>query len=199
MGGRRDWAETGSSLVLSGADFVLGVNKAFSKLGARFKRGKFEDFIETLCAIIGDVAKQNGELLREERDTFRQFIIDKRDFPAFALFEPDELVQKMQSYAIASFLGDNNKITLAIKNIEPGGLPAKLLIIAALYVAGADGDIDSNELSRIKYYAEKFQIDLNELASECNIQLASSGQQIEARQPDSVCPMCDGKGCMMCE
>ena len=58
----RNWSRTGEGIVNSSADFIGGVGSAFKGIGNRFKRKKFEPFAEALCAVIGDVASQNGRL-----------------------------------------------------------------------------------------------------------------------------------------
>ena len=195
-----DWGDRGTKLVTSGADFVMGMTGAIKTLGTRLKRSRYKDFIESLCAIVGDISKQNGELLEPEKKAFKDFVIQNRNnVPAFSSFDPDELVTKMTDYAVLSFLGKHDKIILAIKGIEPDSDIAKLIIIASILVAGADGEIDNKEMSRIIYYSSNFSIDLKPLLNK------HGGDSLELKNTPQIentpisCSFCQGKGCMMCK
>ena len=170
----RDWGRTGEQMVNSSADFVTGVRSAFKGIGNRFKRKKFEPFVEALCAVVGDVASQNGRLYREESEEFRKFLLQNcRDTPILEMFSIDELVKKMEHYAVAAFLCDDETILLAVRSIEDPEL-ARLVILCALAVAAADGDCDPKEQACIERHAQVIRVDVRSLAGQFNLSLGST-------------------------
>ncbi|MCI5149929.1 MAG: hypothetical protein D3916_11175 [Candidatus Electrothrix sp. MAN1_4] len=218
----RDWGQTGERMVNSSADFIGGVGNAFKGIGNRFKRKKFEPFVEALCAVVGDVASQNGHLYREELEEFRKFILHNcRDTPILDMFNIDDLVKKMERYAVAAFLCDQETILLSIRNIEDPEL-ARLVILCALAVAAADGDCDPKELACIERHAQIIRVDVHSLAEQFNLSLntgsaakplPSSAPSPPRQTPSSppsqpglpptgeLCPMCKGAGgsCVFCK
>ncbi|XOF32437.1 MAG: TerB family tellurite resistance protein [Candidatus Electrothrix sp. YB6] len=223
---QRNWGRTGEQMVNSSADFIGGVGNAFKGIGNRFKRKKFEPFVEALCAVVGDVASQNGRLYREELEEFRKFLLQNcRDTPILEMFSIDELVKKMEHYAVSAFLCDEEAILLAVRNIEDPEL-ARLVILCALAVAAADGDCDPQEQACIERHAQVIRVDVHSLAGEFNLSLntgsapksapkalPSSAPPPPRQTPSSPpsqpgpsptgvpCPMCKGAGgnCVFCK
>ena len=219
----KDWTQTGERLVNSSADFFSGVGSAFKGVGNRFKRGKFAPFVEAMCAVVGDVASQNGRLQKQELDEFRKFLLQNcRDTPILDLFTLDELVKKVEHYAIAAFLCDEETTLLAVRKIEDPEL-ARLVILSALAVAYADGDCDAQEQACIEQHAATLQVDVALLANQFQLNLSKPQQQsippaapapplpppkpaaAPQRQPspsgDDLCLMCKGAGgnCVFCK
>ncbi len=218
----RNWGRTGEHMVNSSADFITGVGNAFKGIGNRFKRKKFEPFVEALCAVVGDVASQNGRLHNEELEEFRRFLLHHcSDTPILEMFRIDELINKVEHYAVAAFLCKEETIVLAVRNIEDSEL-ARLVILCALAVAFADGNCDAKEQNCIERHARSMQVDLHTLAGQFNLELKSkpaprplpsSGppplQAPAPPQPDppskaatgTPCPMCKGAGgsCVFCK
>jgi tellurite resistance protein len=184
---QRNWGRTGEQMVNSSADFIGGVGSAFKGIGNRFKRKKFEPFVEALCAVVGDVASQNGRLYREELEEFRKFLLQNcRDTPILEMFSLDELVKKMEHYAVSAFLCDEETILLAIRNIEDPEL-ARLVILCALAVAAADGDCDPKEQACIERHAQLIRVDVHSLAGEFNLSLGT-GSTAPRALPSSAPP-----------
>ncbi len=170
----RNWGRTGEGIVNSSADFIGGVGSAFKGIGNRFKRKKFEPFAEALCAVVGDVASQNGRLYREELEEFRKFLLHNcRDTPILEMFEIDELVSKVKHYAVSAFLCDEETVLLAVKKIEDPEL-ADLVILCALAVAFADGDCDAKEQKCIEQHARNMRVDMGSLAGQFNLDLEAA-------------------------
>ena len=166
-----DWQKRGENVVNSGIDFVAGIGHAFTNLGSVIKRGKYANFIETFCAIAGDVASQNGRFEPAETEGFKRFLLNNHDNPVIGAFPVDDLLAKFRQYAIAAFLCDEEKLIKAIKGVEAGSEDARMVIIAALAVAYADGECDTKEAACILQYAKKLNIDLAQLAHELNLSL----------------------------
>ncbi len=219
----KDWTQTGERIVNSSADFLSGVGSAFKGVGNRFKRSKFAPFIEAMCAVVGDVASQNGRLQKQELDEFRKFLLQNcRDTPMLDLFSLDELVKKVEQYAVGAFLCDEESILLAVRKIEDPEL-ARLVILSALAVAYADGDCDTKERACIEQHAATLQVDVTSLANQFQLNLSKPQQAIpsaapapplpppspaaERQQPapstsaDNLCLMCKGAGgnCVFCK
>ena len=172
----RNWSRTGEGIVNSSADFIGGVGSAFKGIGNRFKRKKFEPFVEALCAVVGDVASQNGRLYREELEEFRKFLLHNcRDTPILEMFEIDELVSKVKNYAVSAFLCDEETVLLTIKKIEDPEL-ADLVILCALAVAFADGDCDAKERECIDQHARNMRVDVSSLAGQFDLDLGAAPQ-----------------------
>ncbi|CAK8716645.1 MAG: hypothetical protein D3917_04470 [Candidatus Electrothrix sp. AX5] len=170
----RNWGRTGEGIVNSSADFIGGVGSAFKGIGNRFKRKKFEPFAEALCAVVGDVASQNGRLYREELEEFRKFLLHNcRDTPILDMFEIDELVSKVKHYAVSAFLCDEETVLLAVKKIEDPEL-ADLVILCALAVAFADGDCDSKEQKCIEQHARNMRVNMGSLAGQFNLNIEAA-------------------------
>ncbi|WYD80559.1 MAG: TerB family tellurite resistance protein [Candidatus Electrothrix gigas] len=170
----KNWGRTGESIVNSSADFIGGVGSAFKGIGNRFKRKKFEPFTEALCAVIGDVASQNGRLYRAELEEFRKFLLQNcRNTPILEMFEIDELVNKVKHYAVSAFLCDEETVMLAVKKIEEPEL-ADLVILCALAVAFADGDCDAKEQKCIEQHARNMRVDIGSLAGQFNLDLGAA-------------------------
>jgi tellurite resistance protein len=170
----RNWGRTGEGIVNSSADFIGGVGSAFKGIGNRFKRKKFEPFAEALCAVVGDVASQNGRLYREELEEFRKFLLQNcRDTPILEMFKIDELVSKVKHYAVSAFLCDDETLLLAVKKIEDPEL-ADLVILCALAVAFADGDCDAKERNCIEQHARNMRVDVYSLAGQFNLDLEAA-------------------------
>lgn len=170
----RDWGSTGERMVNSSADFVSGVGSAFKGIGNRFKRRKFEPFAEALCAVVGDVASQNGRLYKEELEEFRRFLLHNcRNTPILEMFKTDELVKKVERYAISAFLCDEETVLMAIKSIEDPEL-ANLVILCALAVAFADGDCDAKERDCIEHHARNMGVDVRSLAGQFHLDFDSA-------------------------
>jgi tellurite resistance protein len=169
-----DWQKRGENVVNSGVDFVAGIGHAFMNLGGAIKRGKYANFIETFCAIAGDVASQDGRFEPSESEGFKRFLLDHHDNPVIAAFPIDDLLGKFKQYAIAAFLCDEEKLVKAIKGVEPGSEEARTVMIAALAVAYADGECAPAEAACIARYAKKLNIDLAQLAQELNLLLPTA-------------------------
>jgi len=165
------WQQRGEGFINAGMDFVSGAGKAFKGLGSRIKRGKYNLFIETFCAVAGDVASRNGRFMPEEIAGLKRFLIDNHDNEVFTAYTSAELVEKIQDYAIAAFLGDEEKTLRALRGIESGSDEAKLVIIGGLAIAFSDGECDQNEASAIIDYAQRLGVDLNQLAAEYSLKL----------------------------
>ncbi|MDU9049016.1 MAG: tellurite resistance TerB family protein [Candidatus Electrothrix sp. Rat3] len=221
----RNWGSTGERMVNSSADFVSGVGSAFKGIGNRFKRRKFEPFAEALCAVVGDVASQNGRLYKDELEAFRKFLLHNcRNTPILEMFKIDELVKKMERYAVSAFLCDEETVLLAVKKVEEPEL-ADLVILCALAVALADGDCDAKEQDCIEHHARNMRVDVRSLAGQFNLNFGSDSkpqivppavpppQQVApppkphpapaggATATDTPCPMCKGAGgsCVFCK
>jgi tellurite resistance protein len=166
-----DWQKRGASVVNSGVDFVAGMGHAFKNLGSVIKRGKYANFIETFCAIAGDVASQNGRFEATETEGFKRFLLNNHDNPVIGAFPIDDLLGKFKQYAVAAFLCDEEKLIKAMAGVEPGSEEARLVIIAALAVAYADGECDTREAACLLQYAKRLNIDLAQLAQELNFSL----------------------------
>ncbi|WP_295455039.1 TerB family tellurite resistance protein [uncultured Thiodictyon sp.] len=169
-----DWQKRGESVVNSGIDFVSGIGHAFKNLGGAIKRGKYANFIETFCAIAGDVASQDGRFEPSETEGFKRFLLDHHDNPVIAAFPVDDLLGKFKQYAIAAFLCDEEKLVKAIHGVEAGSDEARTVIIGALAIAYADGNCDAAESACIAQYARKLDVDLAQLAHELNLSLPTS-------------------------
>jgi tellurite resistance protein len=210
-------------MVNSSADFINGVGSAFKGIGNRFKRRKFEPFAEALCAVVGDVASQNGRLYKEELEEFRRFLLHNcRDTPILEMFKTEELVKKVERYAVSAFLCDEETVLLAVRNVEEPEL-ANLVILCALAVAFADGDCDAKERECIEYHARNMRVDVRSLAGQFNLDFDSAPkpqiippavppvkQAVPPAGPNSnpatppagdFCPMCKGAGgsCVFCK
>lgn len=218
----KDWTQTGERLVNSSADFLSGVGSAFKGVGNRFKRSKFAPFVEALCAVVGDVASQNGRLQKQEIEEFRKFLLQNcRDTPILELFSLDELVKKLEQYAVAAFLCDEETVLLAVRKVEDPEL-ARLIILSALAVAAADGDFDSKEQACIEQHAAALQVNMATLADQFQLNLGKPQQQRipppaasapplpppspaprqqSAPAADDLCLMCKGAGgsCVFCK
>ena len=169
-----DWQKRGESVVNSGIGFVSGIGHAFKNLGSTIKRGKYANFIETFCAIAGDVASQDGRFEDSETAGFKRFLLDNHDNPVIGAFPVNDLLGKFKQYAIAAFLCDEEALLKAIKGVEPGSEEARTVIIGALAVAYADGECDNAEAACIQGYAKKLNIDLAQVAQELNLSLPTS-------------------------
>ena len=168
---RRNWEQTGSRVVTAGAGFLSGVGKAFASVGrgaVRQFRGH-DKFVEALCAVVGDVNTQNGQIKPEEEQAFRSFLIEQRTHPALVGIDPEEMVRKMRDYAVAKFTGDVVKVENAAASIDRGSESAQLVIIAALYAAFADGDCDMNEATCISNYATTLGVNLIALGQQTGL------------------------------
>lgn len=220
----KDWSQTGERIVNSSADFLSGVGSAFKGVGNRFKRSKFAPFVEALCAVVGDVASQNGRLHKQEIEEFRKFLLQNcRDTPILELFSLDELVKKLEQYAVAAFLCDEETVLMAVRKVEDPEL-ARLIILSALAVAAADGDCDAKERACIEQHAATLQVNMAALADQFQLNLGkpqpqrippaapapplpppspAPRQQQAAPAPaaDDLCLMCKGAGgsCMFCK
>ncbi|CAK8718482.1 hypothetical protein GCAAIG_07935 [Candidatus Electronema halotolerans] len=221
----KDWSHTGERIVNSSADFISGVGSAFKGVGNRFKRSKFAPFVEALCAVVGDVASQNGRLQKQEIEEFRKFLLQNcRDTPMLELFSLDELAKKLEQYAVAAFLCDDEAVLMAVKKIEDPEL-ARLIILSALAVAAADGDCDAKERACIEQHAATLQVNMAALADQFQLNLnkpqnipsttsappqlppAPSPSPTHGQQPspapaaDDLCLMCKGAGgsCVFCK
>ena len=218
----KDWTQTGERIVNSSADFLSGVGSAFKGVGNRFKRSKFAPFVEALCAVVGDVASQNGRLQKQEIEEFRKFLLQNcRDTPILELFSLDELVKKLEQYAVAAFLCDEETVLLAVRKVEDPEL-ARLIILSALAVAAADGDFDSKEQACIEQHAAALQVNMATLADQFQLNLGKPQQQRipppaasapplpppspasrqqTAPAADDLCLMCKGAGgsCVFCK
>jgi tellurite resistance protein len=222
----KNWSQTGEGLVNSSADFISGVGSAFKGVGNRFKRSKFNPFVEALCAVVGDVASQNGRLQKKELEEFRKFLLQNcRDTPILELFKLDELVKKVESYAVSAFLCDEEAILMAVRKVDDPEL-AKLVILSAVAVAFADGDCDSKERSCIERHAGTLQINVSSIVGQFQVELSSpqTPQAISSPAPPvrpvmpppptpilndrqaaspagDPCPMCKGAGgnCVFCK
>jgi tellurite resistance protein len=222
----KDWSQTGERIVNSSADFFSGVGSAFKGVGNRFKRSKFAPFVEALCAVVGDVASQNGRLHKEEIEEFRKFLLQNcRDTPILDLFSLDELAKKLEQYAVAAFLCDEEAVLMAVRKIEDPEL-ARLIILSALAVAAADGDCDAKEQACIEQHAATLQVNMSLLADQFQLNLnkpqssppaasapplpppspAGAGAAPQAPQQappaaDDLCLMCKGAGgsCVFCK
>ena len=184
----RNWSRTGEGIVNSSADFIGGVGSAFKGIGNRFKRKKFEPFAEALCAVIGDVASQNGRLYRAELEEFRKFLLQNcRNTPILEMFEIDELVNKVKHYAVSTFLCDEETVLLAVKKIEEPKL-ADLVILCALAVAFADGDCDAKERNCIEQHARNMRVDMSSLAGQFNLDLGAAPAPKPQIAPPAVPP-----------
>lgn len=169
-----DWQKRGENVVNSGIDFVAGIGRGFMNLGGAIKRGKYANFIETFCAIAGDVASQNGRFEAAETEGFKRFLLDHHDNPVIAAFPVDDLLAKFRQYAIAAFLCDEEKLVKAIHGVEAGSDEARMVIIGALAIAYADGTCDTAEAACIEQYAKKLKVDLAQLAHELNLALPTA-------------------------
>ncbi|MBK1648949.1 TerB family tellurite resistance protein [Rhabdochromatium marinum] len=165
------WQQRGEGFINAGMDFVSGAGKAFRGLGSRIKRGKYNQFIETFCAVAGDVASRNGRFMPEEIAGLKRFLIENHANEVFNAYTSAELIEKIQDYAIAAFLGDEEKILRALHGTESGSDEAKLVIIGGLAIAFSDSECDQKEAAAIIDYAQRLGIDLNALASEYSLQL----------------------------
>jgi tellurite resistance protein len=213
----KDWTQTGERLINSSADFLSGVGSAFKGVGSRFKRSKFTPFVEALCAVVGDVASQNGRLHKEEIEEFRKFLLQNcRDTPILELFSLDELVKKLKHYAVAAFLCDEETLLMTVRKIEEPEL-ARLIILSALAVAAADGDCDPEERACIERHAAVLQVNVSSLADQFQLNLNKpQPQNIPPAMPappplpspaqtapatDDICLMCKGAGgsCVFCK
>ncbi len=220
----KDWSQTGERIVNSSADFLSGVGSAFKGVGNRFKRSKFAPFVEALCAVVGDVASQNGRLHKQEIEEFRKFLLQNcRDTPILELFSLDELVKKLEQYAVAAFLCDEETVLMAVRKVEDPEL-ARLIILSALAVAAADGDCDVKERACIEQHAATLQVNVAALADQFQLNFSkpqpqrippaapapplpppspAPRQQQAAPAPaaDNLCLMCKGAGgsCMFCK
>jgi len=184
----RDWGSTGEGMVNSSADFVSGVGSAFKGIGNRFKRRKFEPFAEALCAVVGDVASQNGRLYKEELEEFRSFLLHNcRDTPILEMFKSDELVKKVERYAVSAFLCDEETVLMAVRNVEDSEL-ARLVILCALAVAFADGDCDSKERDCIEEHARNMRVDVRSLADQFDLDLGGPAPTKLRSVPPTVPP-----------
>ncbi|MCI5166984.1 MAG: hypothetical protein D3903_13040 [Candidatus Electrothrix sp. GM3_4] len=184
----RNWGRTGEGIVNSSADFIGGVGSAFKGIGNRFKRKKFEPFAEALCAVVGDVASQNGRLYRAELEEFRKFLLQNcRDTPILEMFEIDELVSKVKHYAVSAFLCDEETVLLAVKKIEDPEL-ADLVILCALGVAFADGDCDAKEQECIEKHARNMRVDVRSLAGQFNLDLEAAPTPKPQIAPPAIPP-----------
>ncbi len=220
----RDWGRTGEHMVNSSADFINGVGSAFKGIGNRFKRRKFEPFAEALCAVVGDVASQNGRLYKEELEEFRRFLLHNcRDTPILEMFKSEELVKKVERYAVSAFLCDEETVLMAVRKVEDPEL-ANLVILCALAVAFADGDCDAKERDCIEHHARNMQVDVRSLADQFNLDFGSvpkaqiappvvpspkqtappsrpHAEPAAAPAAGNPCPMCKGAGgsCVFCK
>jgi len=214
----KDWTHTGERLVNSSADFFSGVGSAFKGVGNRFKRSKFTPFVEALCAVVGDTASQNGRLYKEEIEEFRKFLLQNcRDTPILDLFSLDELAQKLERYAVAAFLCDEETILMAVRKVEDPEL-ARLIILSALAVAAADGDCDAKERACIEQHAATLQVNMSSLADQFQLNLGKPQNAPSTAPPlpppspapkpqqappaaDDLCLMCKGAGgsCVFCK
>ncbi|EIC21621.1 tellurite resistance TerB family protein [Thiorhodovibrio frisius] len=165
------WQQRGEGFINASMDFVGGAGKAFKGLGSRIKRGKYNQFIETFCAVAGDVASRNGRFMPEEIAGLKRFLIENHENEVFSAYNSAELIEKIQDYAIASFLGDEEKTLRALRGIESGSDEAKLVIIGGLAIAFSDGECDQNEAGAIVDYAQRLGVDLNQLAAEYSLKL----------------------------
>lgn len=165
------WQQRGEGLVNAGMDFVTGVGSAFKGLGGRIKRGKYKPFIEAFCAVCGDVVSRNGRFLPDEVNGLKRFLIENHDDPVFSNYSSAELTEKIKDFAIASFLGDDEKTLRALRGVESGSDEAKMVIIGALAIAFSDGDCDPNEASAILDHSHRLGVDLHQLAADYGLQL----------------------------
>jgi tellurite resistance protein len=183
-----DWQRRGEGVVNAGIDFVSGMGGAFKSLGSRINRGRYAKVVEAFCAIAGDVASQNGRFLVAEREEFKSFVLRSNDNPVLAAYSAEELADKLKEYAVASFLGDEEKLIRAVRGVEPGSAEAQLVVASALAVAFADGECDARESACIAGYAGRFAVDLPALLAAQG--LALPGPLAEA--PPTVVPPAAG-------
>ncbi|MFC1623316.1 TerB family tellurite resistance protein [Patescibacteria group bacterium] len=166
-----NWEQRGANAVNAGADLATGIFSAVRGIGGRLKRSKHEKFIDAFCAMTGSMAAQNGRLLPEEIQAFKNFLLQNRANPVFAHFEVDELVSRLEKFAVAEFLCKGEEITRAIDGIDVGGDSAKMALLGALAVAFADGDCDAREAMKINEYSAQLGLSLSALSSEFQIQI----------------------------
>jgi tellurite resistance protein len=165
------WQQRGEGFINAGMDFVAGAGTAFKGLGGRIKRGRYKNFIEAFCAVAGDVASRNGRFLPDEIAGLKRFLIENHDDPVFTSFSSAELLEKIKDYAIAAFLGDDEKTLRALRGIESGSDEAKMVIFGALAIAFSDGECDRNEASAILDYSHRLGVDPHQLTAEHGLQL----------------------------
>lgn len=193
-----DWGAAGSGVVNAGADFVGGIGSAFKGLGSRFKRSRLEPFVNALCAVVGDVAAQNGRLRPEELAGFEKFLIRNcRDNNLLTVFTMQELKDKVKDYAVAAFLGETLKIAQAVSVMRSEPEFAALIIDSARCVAGADGTVNNLERLCLEAHAKELNVPV------ATVHLLSSvaRPQLAAPAPDRTCKMCHGrnKQCPFCK
>lgn len=158
------WQRRGEGVVNAGVDFVSGVGRAFGNLGNRIQRGRYAAFIDAFCAVAGDVASQNGRFLPAETEGLKRFLLHQQESPVFRAYGVDEVQEKLKTFAVAAFLGEEEQVVRALRAIEPGSDEARMIILAALAIAFADGECDDREAASIAGYARRLAVDVDELA-----------------------------------